>query len=270
MSEVRRWDRAGAWLLAAALCSQLAHRVLARVPQSPDAELWATLAAQGVWLCLAVAVAAVLRGGSVSSRLGLGPGRLRPSSVALLAGGLLALSFALSALIGALELQDSGALGEVNRIVQATRGPSIALALLALGVAPGIAEEVLFRGLVQRGVTQRLGRRLGILVAATLFAVAHADPVQSCAAFLLGLYLGAVADLAGSIRAAIGCHVVNNLVATSASRLGGVPIPGDLPALPLAVSLLIGLGLAAASLVWVALRERPPSGAPRGQEPAAC
>jgi len=268
MSEARRWDRAGAWLLAAALCSEITRRILAREPEPPDAELWAALAGQGVWMCLAVAIAALLAGGSVSSRLGLGPGRLRPSSVALLAGGLLALSFSLSALLGALELRDAGALGEVNRIVQETRGPSMALALLALGVAPGIAEEVLFRGLVQRGVTQRLGRRIGILVAATLFAVAHADPVQAFAAFLLGLYLGAVADLAGSIRAAIACHVVNNLVATSAARLGGVPIPGDLAALPVAASLGIGLGLAAASLLWVARRERPPQ-APRGQEPEA-
>jgi len=244
MSEARRWDRAGAWLLAAALCSEITRRILAREPEPPDAELWAALAGQGVWMCPAVAIAA------------------------LLAGGLLALSFSLSALLGALELRDAGALGEVNRIVQETRGPSMALALLALGVAPGIAEEVLFRGLVQRGVTQRLGRRIGILVAATLFAVAHADPVQAFAAFLLGLYLGAVADLAGSIRAAIACHVVNNLVATSAARLGGVPIPGDLAALPVAASLGIGLGLAAASLLWVARRERPPQ-APRGQEPEA-
>jgi membrane protease YdiL (CAAX protease family) len=265
MSEARRWSRAGVWLLAAAVCSEVAHRVSAREPAPPEAELWSALAAQGVWGCLAVAIACVLRGGSVSSRPGLDPGRLRASSIAVLAGGLLALSFGLSALLGCLELRDVGALGEVNRIVEETRGPSMALALLALGVAPGIAEEILFRGLVQQTVTRQLGRRIGILVAAALFAVAHADPVQSSVALLLGLYLGAVAALAGSIRAAMACHVVNNLAATSAARLGGVPLPGDLPAIPTAAAALgIGLALAAGSLTWVARREGQPLEAPRG------
>jgi membrane protease YdiL (CAAX protease family) len=270
VSEARRWDRAAAWLLAATLCSAIARRALTGElepegePAPVDAKLWSALAVQGVWLCLTLAIASVLRGGSVSSRLGLGPGRLRASSVAVLAGGLLALSFALSALLGALELRDVGALGEVNRIVRATRGPSLALALLAMGLAPGIAEELLFRGLVQRSLARQLGPPIGILGGAALFALAHADPVQSSAAFLLGLYLGAVAQLAGSIRAAIACHVVNNLVATSVAWLEGVPLPGDLQALPTAAYLAIGLGLAMGSLGWVARRERPEPATPRG------
>ena len=73
-----------------------------------------------------------------------------------------------------------------------------------------------------------------------------------------------MAQLAGSIRAAIACHVANNLVATAVAGLGGVPLPGDLQALPTAAYLAIGLGLAAGSLGWVARRERPEPETPGG------
>ncbi len=262
MQQPLRWEFAAAWLLGALLCAQLAAMILVREPALPDAELWATLVGQGLWLCLAAAAATLPRGGSTASRLGLGPGRLRSGTLALLALGLLALSDGLSALLTALELRHTGTLGEMERLVAATRGPSFALALVSLGLVPGITEEILFRGLVQRALTRRLGRLAGIVLAAALFAVAHADPAQSAAAFFLGLYLGAVAELAGSTRPAIVCHVANNLLATAAARAGGVPLPGG----PALVAPLL-MGIAVAVLVWAWRRERPPVAAPRGSDP---
>ena len=265
MREPLRWEYAGAWLLGAVLCSEAVRRILDREPPLPDEKLWASLAGQGVWVCIALALASLPRSGSVAGRLGLGPGRLRTSSVVLLALGLLALSGGLSALLVALQLHDLGTLGEARRLVAATRGPSVLLALLSVGVAPGIAEEILFRGLVQRGITRHLGRLAGLGVGAALFAVAHADPIQSSAALLLGLYLGVVADLDASVRAAIACHVVNNLAATIAARLGGVPVPDE----PLVAALLM-VGAGAFLLLRVWRRERPSRDAPRGAErPAA-
>jgi membrane protease YdiL (CAAX protease family) len=94
------------------------------------------------------------------------------------------------------------------------------LALLALGIAPGFGEEMLFRGFLQRGLSARLGPLRGVALAAALFALAHLDPIHSSVAFVLGAYLGVVTQLAGSIRTAIVCHVLNNTLGILAPALG--------------------------------------------------
>jgi hypothetical protein len=57
-----------------------------------------------------------------------------------------------------------------------------------------------------------LGPRTAVLIAAAVFGALHADPVHSFAAFVLGLYLGAVVELTRSLRVSILCHITNNLV----------------------------------------------------------
>ncbi len=77
----------------------------------------------------------------------------------------------------------------------------------------------------------------------------HGDPVHGASAAILGLYLGTVVVLAGSVRAAILCHTVNNLVAvTTAARLPEIPTPG-------LASSLAGLAVAAGCL-WAVQRRR--------------
>jgi hypothetical protein len=75
--------------------------------------------------------------------------------------------------------------------------------------------------------------------------------VQSPAAFVLGLYLGAVVELGGGLWIAILCHSVNNSLAV----VGSVPV--ELPSAGLLWGLagtLFGSGILA--LVWVGLRFR--------------
>ena len=114
--------------------------------------------------------------------------------------------------------------------------------MLGLGVAPGVAEELLCRGLVQKGLVPRLGPAGAILTGATVFGVLHMELVHGALAAVLGLYLGIAAYLAGSIRTAIACHVVNNLAAVAISALAPEI---SLPALPTVAG---GLFLAAGSL----------------------
>ena len=58
-----------------------------------------------------------------------------------------------------------------------------------------------------------------MLLSAALFGLAHFDPIHSILAFLLGVYLGAVVQLAGCIRTAILCHVLNNTLGILAPAL---------------------------------------------------
>jgi membrane protease YdiL (CAAX protease family) len=145
---------------------------------------------------------------------------------------------------------------------------------LGIGLAPGVGEELLCRGLLQKGIEPALGPGRAVVAAALVFGILHGDPIHGASAAILGLYLGTVVVLAGSVRAAILCHTVNNLVAvTTAARLPEAHIPG-------LASALTGLAVAAGCL-WAAQRCRggrargaggpgqpaPDGGAPAGESP---
>ena len=54
----------------------------------------------------------------------------------------------------------------------------------------------------------------GLLITAALFSLAHGGgPAYFVVTFILGIYLGLVAQWEGSVRTSIACHVLNNAVA---------------------------------------------------------
>lgn len=87
-------------------------------------------------------------------------------------------------------------------------------AILFIGVAPGICEEVLFRGYVQTGLSRRWGPWRGALVTAVLFGTMHLNFLQGAFATLLGLYLGLLTERTGSVIPAMVLHGMNNVLAT--------------------------------------------------------
>jgi membrane protease YdiL (CAAX protease family) len=77
-------------------------------------------------------------------------------------------------------------------------------------VAP-VAEEIIFRGLVVRGLAE--GKKLpAILLGGALFSLFHMNPAQTLHQFLVGCILAAIAIDAGTITAIIG-HIFNNALA---------------------------------------------------------
>jgi membrane protease YdiL (CAAX protease family) len=227
------------------------------VPEGPDAALWGTLFTQAAWILLAFWGAALSRPPGPGHRLGLGRGDLPISTSLALVLGFVALSGGLHQGLVSLGLRETGALAEIDELVREarTRAPTLLLAFLALGMAPGFGEEILFRGFLQRGLIPRLGVFWGVLLSAAVFGLAHFDPIHSSLAFVLGAYLGVVVHLAGSIRTAILCHVVNNTLGI----LGPAMMPSGFPAGGAwAIPLL--LGLAGAALLYAARRRRSPRG----------
>jgi membrane protease YdiL (CAAX protease family) len=164
--------------------------------------------------------------------------------LALLVLGTIALSHALDALIELARLGDSGSLAELEAAMAGVDGRAFWLALLGLGLAPGIAEELLCRGLVQRGLVPSLGAPAAVALSALLFGALHADPVHAVFAAVLGLYLGILSHVAGSVRPAIACHAVNNLCAVMTSAF-----PWS-PSIPPALSIGLGGGFALVVLAW--------------------
>lgn len=216
-----------------------------------------TLAAFGLQVSLALlAVAgATLSRAPLWERLGLGPSRLTGGAVALLVVGILGLSLALDGVLELSGLREQSALSEFEAHLRGIRGRTLLLALLGIGLAPGVAEELLCRGLVQRGLEGRLGAPAAIAVSACAFGALHIEAVHGVFAAALGLYLGAAAYLAGSVRAAIACHAANNLAAVVLTAWD----PERMPPAPLAVP--VGMSLAVGCLWAVWRRARHPRAA---------
>lgn len=85
--------------------------------------------------------------------------------------------------------------------------------LFALCVVPAVTEEVAFRGLVQRWVSDAVGEKRGLLVAAALFAALHLSLVSAPYLFVLGILLGVVRKWTGSLWPVIVLHFLHNVVA---------------------------------------------------------
>ena len=150
------------------------------------------------------------------ARLGLVPGRETSRALAVMVVGMLALGQALDSGSQLLGVHDAGTMALVRRALQGAVGPELVAALIVIGVAAGAAEEIFFRGVMQRRLRFFWRPLWAILVTSAAFAVLHVDAhgVHVVLAFALSLYLGFVVEASRSILPAIVCHVVNNVVFT--------------------------------------------------------
>lgn len=82
-------------------------------------------------------------------------------------------------------------------------------AIVLLSVAAGLGEELLFRGLIQRALSEHLGLAVGLIGTSAVFAAFHAiTRAYAFYAFLLSVYLGVLFGATGSIAAPIVAHAV--------------------------------------------------------------
>jgi len=220
---------------------------------SPDGDrlvdlAWATLNFELLLGSLAIA-GALLASDGVVRRLGLFPGRLSNPQILALVMGTLGLSAALDATLDLFALKQQSALGELEALVAGVRGTDLLIASVCFAIAPGICEELLCRGLLQRGLVRRFGAPAGIALASLVFGALHLDPIHAGVAGVLGIYLGIVCHLAGSLRAAVVCHIANNVAAlVFASYLPGAAFGSGW------VAVAVGIATAAAALWWVRVR----------------
>lgn len=86
------------------------------------------------------------------------------------------------------------------------------LALIA--TLAGLAEEILFRGIVQMGLTRVLPDGAALVVASAAFGLAHfVTPTYAVLAALAGLYLGALYLIQGNLLVPIVAHTLYDFVA---------------------------------------------------------
>ncbi|MFP4432549.1 MAG: CPBP family intramembrane glutamic endopeptidase [Spirochaetaceae bacterium] len=86
-------------------------------------------------------------------------------------------------------------------------------AIVLLSVAAGLGEELLFRGLIQRVLSERLGLAAALVATSAVFALLHAvTRAYAFYAFLLSLYLGVLFAATGNIAVPIVTHAVYDAV----------------------------------------------------------
>ncbi|GIW96639.1 MAG: sodium extrusion protein NatB [Pirellulaceae bacterium] len=201
----------------------------------------------------------------LGTALGVAPVRWHCWAVALLLGlSLWPLAhgcFLLAARAGLATL-DSATLERIRHLLIEWQQLPTWYLIAALGIVPGVCEELFFRGLVYGAVEKRLGASRAILLAALLFAAFHVVTPQWLAierfapSFVLGLVLGTLRWQARSVLPAMLTHALHNSLLlsltpfASTGELIGVQF-GKIP--PLAWY-WYALSLAAFAIWWAAWR----------------
>ncbi len=173
-----------------------------------------TLLCTAINLTTAATLAAVLSPVPLRERLWLRPAKLSLLAVAVSIFGVLSIGLIFSAMDGLGWLPESRLLKQFAEVVRGMSGLTLVAAMLVIGLGPGIAEEMLFRGYIQSRLRERWGPGLAILCTSLLFGIMHLDPLQGSFAFGMGIFLGYLTERAGTILPAMICHAANNIVST--------------------------------------------------------
>ncbi|MBU3161496.1 CPBP family intramembrane metalloprotease [Clostridium frigoris] len=89
--------------------------------------------------------------------------------------------------------------------------------ILSIAVIAPIYEEVIFRGILLKGMANKMDPNLALIISAFIFALVHMNIPQGINAFLLGLIIGAIYLSSNSIYLCIFAHFINNSVGITLS-----------------------------------------------------
>ena len=155
-------------------------------------------------------VTARLQTRDVLVRLRLAPTRASAAGLVATIVGMAGLSLACGAASDLLGERGQGAMGMISHALERPTPGRLMVAIATIAIAPGVAEEMFFRGMVQTTLTSRAGRWPSIIVTALGFGLMHLDPRQGVVAFVAGLFLGWVSERFGGIRPSMAAHICNN------------------------------------------------------------
>jgi membrane protease YdiL (CAAX protease family) len=83
--------------------------------------------------------------------------------------------------------------------------------LLVIALVPGVAEELVFRGVIQRNLVRLFNsRHVGVWLAAAIFSAVHVQFFGFVPRFLLGLVLGYLYEWSGNILVSMAAHFTQN------------------------------------------------------------
>jgi membrane protease YdiL (CAAX protease family) len=93
------------------------------------------------------------------------------------------------------------------------------LAILIIGLGPGIGEELWCRGFLGRGLVGHYGAVVGVAMTSFFFGFIHLDPAQGLMAMLMGVCLHFVYLTTRSLWISIVLHTLNNSLSVVVLRI---------------------------------------------------
>jgi membrane protease YdiL (CAAX protease family) len=103
-------------------------------------------------------------------------------------------------------------------VLKEMSGAPLPLLLIIIAVAPALGEELMFRGLIGRGLVARWGVVRGVLLTSLLFGIVHIHPAHALGVIPLGIAMHFVYLTTRSFWAPVLLHFLNNAWATTATK----------------------------------------------------
>jgi hypothetical protein len=110
------------------------------------------------------------------------------------------------------ELEDMAA-ATTERMLNVKTFGGLLLNLLVIALIPAIGEELTFRGVLQQGLARKMNPHLAIVISAAIFSFIHFQFFGFLPRMFLGLLLGYMFYITGSLWTSILMHFVNNATA---------------------------------------------------------
>ncbi len=104
-------------------------------------------------------------------------------------------------------------------LVGAESVPEFIFVVLIVAVVPALAEEFLFRGIVQRSMEETVGGLRGAMLAGVIFGAFHMNPFSLVPLVALGIFFGYLVYRSQNITLAVAAHFFNNFIACTATYL---------------------------------------------------
>ncbi len=92
--------------------------------------------------------------------------------------------------------------------VLAEASSNLLMTIITYAIVPAVVEEIMFRGCILRGTSNKV---IGLLVSAVTFALLHGNVNQMCYAFFMGLCMGIVALLTENLTVTMIIHALFNI-----------------------------------------------------------
>ncbi|MBX2804085.1 MAG: CPBP family intramembrane metalloprotease [Myxococcales bacterium] len=177
---------------------------------TPPVLLMTTVALTGIVSLGLVLCAASLSPVPIVERLGLTRGVFRPTTMIL--AGLFSMGLAQMTGTAATLLlgEEAFEILEFMFPLDQVSGWTTVGLFVAISIGPGVYEEILFRGFVQRRLLARTRPWIAITVTSVLFGASHLVPQQMLIIAPTSIWLGVVGWRSKSVLAPIVAHVIHN------------------------------------------------------------
>ena len=118
----------------------------------------------------------------------------------------------ISKLSGSLYKYHQGQYKELITLAQTQSLGGLSVAIFVIAVLPGIIEEFFFRGVIQKGLCNKYGPKIGILSTSIFFSLIHLNPITFPALLILALVGGYIYYKTNNLIYPILMHFFNNLL----------------------------------------------------------